>query len=90
MKPNTILLIGSLIVVITAGLWYFDIIAEPTFSIVSALLTVLTFYFARKGESSKSDTANAGHGNVFNNNSTIGTQINNPSGKINLKTPKDE
>jgi membrane protein implicated in regulation of membrane protease activity len=90
MKSNTILLIGSIIVVIAAGLWYFEKIAEPTFSIISALLTALAYFLARKEEHKKNDGNQSGTRNVFNNNTTIGTQINNPTGNINLNSPKDE
>lgn len=90
MKSSTILFIGSIIVVLTAGLWYFDKIEEPMFSIVSALLTALAFYFARKEERTKSESKELGKGNVFNEKTKIGIQINNPTGNINLKNPKNE
>ena len=73
MRSNTILLIGAIIAVIATGLWYFNIIEEPTSAMVSAVVTALAYYFALRSEKNKE----RGNGNVINNNSKIGNQFNN-------------
>lgn len=48
MKPNFILFLGSIIVVISTLLWYLDFIEEPIAAFAGALLTSITYYFINK------------------------------------------
>ena len=68
MKPNTILIFGSLLVLSTTVLWYFDIISEPVAAIAGSLFTVLGLILARnqKGASAekKVKQKNTGSGEI--------------------------
>ena len=91
MKSSTLIaIIGSIISLIAAIFWYFDKISEPTYAIICAAITLFaTLFVLQKEQKNKEEESNnSGNNNVFNKDSTIGTQINNPTGDIKINSPE--
>jgi NB-ARC domain-containing protein len=70
MKSNTILLIGSLLVLIASLLWYFEIISEPTVAIATGILTSMGFILARRKEGKQAAKKTKGGGDKVEGNKT--------------------
>ena len=61
MSSNFILLIGSVLVVVSTVLWYFNFIEEPSAALSGALLSAFAYYYTFKNEKkSKESEGNKG------------------------------
>ncbi|MBD0399985.1 hypothetical protein [Flammeovirga sp. EKP202] len=51
MKPNQILILGSIVTVILIILWHFKIIGEPIAALGGAIFTLISYLVANKNKS---------------------------------------